>query len=54
MIKIDDALNAVRDVLHDKCKDMSPTDYKQVLEGLSSDLEGNLDALRDENPELFD
>jgi hypothetical protein len=52
--KIDKAVNAVRDALHAACKDMPPSEYKQVLEELSSDLTGNLDALRDENPYLFD
>jgi hypothetical protein len=48
------AITAVRDALHEACKDLAPADYKQVLEALEGDIDGNLDALKDENPDLCD
>jgi hypothetical protein len=44
-----DAVEAVRDTLHEQCKDMRPVEYKEVLEELLTDIEGNLEALKEEN-----
>jgi hypothetical protein len=54
MTKVQKAIDAVRDALHNACETMSPFEYKRVLEELSGDLDGNLEALRDENPELWE
>lgn len=42
------ALNAVRDCLHQHCQSMPAAEYKEVLEEVMTDLEGNLEALREE------
>jgi len=42
------AVQAVRDTLHYHCKDMPPDEYREVLEEISADIEGNLDALNEE------
>jgi hypothetical protein len=44
-------VEAVRDTLHEQCKDMRPVEYKEVLEELLTDIEGNLEALKEENEE---
>ena len=46
-----DAVEAVRDTLHEQCKDMRLVEYKEVLEELLTDIEGNLEALKEENEE---
>ena len=50
--EIQKAVNAVRDLLGTLTGKMSPADYKQVCEEISADMDGNIDALKDENPEL--
>jgi hypothetical protein len=50
----DAAVEAVRELLYEKCKSMRPKDYMEVMESISSDLEGNMDALREENEGMFD
>lgn len=42
------AVNVMRDRLHDLCKDMSPKQYYEVLQELRADMEGNMDALKEE------
>jgi hypothetical protein len=54
MANILHAVEAVRETLHHECKDMSPKDYLAVLEELAADIDGNIDAVKDENPELVD
>jgi hypothetical protein len=53
MASVRRAIDSVRDALDAACREMPPAEYKQVLEELVTDFEGHLDALKDENPELF-
>jgi hypothetical protein len=46
------AIDRIRDVLHEQTKDMKPEEYKELLEELAADIDGNLEALLDENPGL--
>lgn len=50
--QVKDAIEAVRETLNSRCSGMEPEDYKEVLENISADCDGNLDALMEENPEL--
>ncbi len=42
------ALEAVRNALHDAGKDLSPSEWKELLEELNADIDGHLDAIREE------
>ena len=48
------AVQAVRDELAQQGRDMSPADWKELLEEVLTDVEGYLDAVKEENPELGD
>jgi hypothetical protein len=54
MTKLVRAVENVRDVIHENCKDMSPSDFKAVLEELSCDIEGQLGALNEESDDAQD
>lgn len=42
------ALEKVRNVLHDVGKNMKPAEWKELLEELEADITGHLDAIREE------
>jgi len=44
-------VEAFRKLLHHHCKDMPPDEYREVLEEISADIEGHLDALKEEAEE---
>ena len=52
-LKVDAAVKAIRDVMFLKCRDLGPERYMQVLEEIGADVDGGIDALKEENPELF-
>jgi len=43
------AVEAVRETLHQRCKDMSPADFREVLETVQADIEAHLEALAEES-----
>ena len=45
------ALEQVRNALHLAVKDLPPDEYRKVLEELSCDVEGRLEALSEEESE---
>ncbi len=45
------ALETVRNALHDAGKDLSPAEWKELLQELSADIDGHLDAVREEAKE---
>ena len=51
--EVQKAIRAIQDTLHEQCKDLGPEDYMQVLDFIGADIDGSIDALREENPELF-
>lgn len=43
-----DRLNKVRDALHEAGQELLPDDWKSLLEELGADVDGHLDAIREE------
>lgn len=41
-------IEKVRDVLNDVGKDLSPSEWKELLEEIGADIDGHLDAIREE------
>ncbi len=52
--KIEKLHEQVRDALDNAGKGLSPVEWKELLEELSADIEGHLEAVKEENPELLD
>lgn len=50
--KVENKLNMVRNCLANAGKNLSPADWKELLEELGADIEGHLDAIREEAEEL--
>lgn len=44
-------LKDVRDALHEASKDLPPEQWKELLEELGADIDGHLDAIREEAEE---
>lgn len=49
-----EAANKADEMLSEVTAKMSPEQYKETIEELQATLEGRIDALRDEQPQLFD
>jgi hypothetical protein len=45
---VEKAVEALRNTLHEECKDMPPEQFKEVLEEFSADIEGHLEGLKEE------
>lgn len=52
MSLIAERVEIVRNALHEAGKDLSPADWKALLEEIGADIDGHLDAVREENPDL--
>ena len=50
--KIQKLHDQVRDALDRAGEKLSPAEWKELLEELSADIEGHLEAVKEENPEL--
>lgn len=48
---VDEAVEAVRNVMHEESRDMSDDDYLDFLDALGSDIELAVEAKRDEMSE---
>lgn len=48
------AIEAIRDKMHDECKALKPAQFKEVLEEISADIDGHLEALKEEGEEEED
>ena len=42
------ALAAIRDAMHENCKDLTTIEYREVLDVMQADLAGNLETLDEE------
>lgn len=45
------AIEAIRDKMHDECKDLQPAQFKEVLVEISADIDGHLESLKEEGEE---
>lgn len=52
MNKIDKRIEQVREALHAAGHGLPAADWKKLLEEIAADIEGHLDAIREENPDL--
>lgn len=52
--KLKKRLEAVRVAIHNNVEDLPPKEYKEVLEELTTDIEGRLEALAEEQDEERD
>lgn len=51
MSKKDKAVEAIRNAIHENCKDMTPRDFQDVLEEIDADIEGHIGAIKEEAEE---
>ena len=51
--EVNEAVQETRNLISQLCKKMGPEDYMEFCENISADMHGNIDALKEENPELF-
>jgi len=50
--KLDKRIENVRDALNEAGHGLSVPDWKELLETIAADIEGHLDAIKEENPDL--
>lgn len=50
---VEAAITAIRSTMSRQCSDLSAEEYMQVLEEIGADVEGAIDALKEENPGMF-
>ena len=49
--KLSERVDQVREALDEAGRDLSPEDWKELLEEIAADIEGHLDAIREEAEE---
>jgi len=48
------AIDAIRRALDAECQNLKPEEYKDVLEEFAADIDGHLQQLNEQSPDLFD
>lgn len=48
------AIDAIRRTLDSECQNLKPEEYRDVLKEFAADVDGHLEQLNEQHPDLFD